>query len=83
MRTQLIVRLLPPSHNDARVPFSNFLASVNDLFEHALQYLNDSDMVWITIHNSGNQNDKHIGLSFIRKDQLAWDVICSVFEKVL
>jgi len=32
--TQLIVRLLPPSN--ARDPVSHFLASVNDLSEHAL-----------------------------------------------
>ena len=31
MGTQLIVSLLPPSHNDVRLPVSNFLASVDDL----------------------------------------------------
>ena len=29
-----------------------------------------------------NQNDKAIGISFRRKDQLSGDVIWSVFEKV-
>jgi len=29
---ELIVRLLPPSKDDARDPVSHFLASVNDLF---------------------------------------------------
>ena len=39
-------------------------------------------MVGITIQNRVNQNDKPIGTSFRRKDQLSGDVVCSVFEKV-
>jgi hypothetical protein len=39
-------------------------------------------MVGITIQNEVNQNDKAIGISFRRKDQLSGDVIWSVFEKV-
>jgi len=41
--TQLTVRLLPPSN--ARDPVSHFLVSVNEVFEHALQNLIESDMV--------------------------------------
>ena len=78
MGTQLIIRLLPP-FND-RDSFSHFLASVNDLYEHALQNLSDSEMVGITIHNRVNQNNKPIGLSCRRKHQLAGDVIWRVFE---
>ena len=55
---------------------------MNELFDHALQNLSDSDMVGITIQNRVNQNDKPIGLSFRRKDQLVGDVIWSVLEKV-
>ena len=61
---------------------SHFLANVNDLFEHTLQNMNDSDMVWICVHNEDNQNDKPIGISFRRKDQLSGDGIWIVFEKV-
>ena len=39
-------------------------------------------MVGITIENRENQNDKPIGISFIRKDQLAADVILSFVQKV-
>jgi hypothetical protein len=39
-------------------------------------------MVGMTIQNRVNQNDKPIGISFRRKDQLSGDVIWSVFEKV-
>jgi len=39
-------------------------------------------MVGITIQNHVNQNDKPIGISFGRKDQLAADVIWSVLENV-
>ena len=41
--TQLTVRLLP--HADDIEPVSHFLASVNDLFEHALQNASDSHML--------------------------------------
>ena len=74
------MRLLPPSTNVDHV--SHFIASVNDSFEHALQNVSDSDMVGMTIHNQVNQNDKPIGISFRRKDQLTRDVKWSVFEKV-
>ena len=62
--TQLIVRLLPPADNND--PVRHFLASVNELFEYALQDVSDSDMVGITIRNQVNQNDKPIGISFRR-----------------
>jgi len=39
-------------------------------------------MVGITIKNKVNQNDKPIGISFRRKDQLSGEVIWRVFEKV-
>jgi len=39
-------------------------------------------MVGITIQNQVNQNDKPIGISFRRKDQLSVEVIWSVFVKV-
>ena len=77
---QLTVLLQPPL--DEENPVSHFLTSVNDLFEHALQGVSDSDMVGIIIQNEVNQNDKAIGISFRRKDQLSGDVIWSVFEKV-
>jgi len=55
---------------------------VNDLFVHALQNESDSDMVGMNIQKSVNQNDKLIGTSFRRKDQLSGDVAWNVFEKV-
>jgi len=60
------VRLLPPSPNVD--PAIHFLASLNDLFEHALQNVSEIDLVVIIIHNQVNQNDKAIGFSFRRKD---------------
>jgi len=74
---QLTVRLNPPT--DASDPVSRFLASVNELFESVLSDVGDSDMVWIAIQNQVNENDKPIGISFRRKDQLSGDVIWSVF----
>ena len=78
--TQIVFRLLPPY--DPTDTVSHFLASLNDLFRHALQNLKESDMVEITIQNRENQNDKPIGISFRRKDQLAANVILSLVQKV-
>ena len=60
----------------------HFLASVNDLFEQALQDARDADMMGIAIHNEISQKDRSVGISFRRRDQLSGDVIWSVFEKV-
>jgi len=73
---QMRVRLIPPSEN------SDPVASVNDLFGHAIRDVDASNILGITIQNQVNQNDKPIGISFSRKDQLSGDVIWSVFEKV-
>ena len=78
---QLTVRLNPPYQTDSN-PVNHFLSSVNDLSEHSLQSVRDSDTVGVAAHNESNRNDKPIGLSFRRKDQLSGDVIWSVFEKV-
>jgi len=56
---QLTVRLIHPSDNSN--PVAHFLASVNDLFEHALRDVDASDMVGITIQNQVNRNGKPIG----------------------
>jgi hypothetical protein len=73
--------LTPPS-NTSTNPVNHFLASVNELFQYALQNFSDSVMVGITILNEVNTQDKAIGFSFRRKDQISGDVIWSVFEKV-
>jgi len=78
--TQLTVRLLPPADNSD--PVGHFLASVKELFDYVLQDVSDEDMVGITIKNQVNQNDKPIGISFRRKDQLSGEVVWSIFEKV-
>jgi hypothetical protein len=75
------VRLHPPSDLDFN-PIDHFLASINDVFEHVLQDVQDSDMVRVAIRNEVNQSDKPIGLSFRRRDQISVDEIWSVLEKV-
>ena len=80
VETQLTVQLQPPP--DGENPVSHFLASLNDLFQHALQAVSVSDMVGITIRNKVNQNDKPIGFSFRRKVQVSGDMFWSMFEKV-
>jgi hypothetical protein len=77
--TQLTARLSPWVDSN---PMSLFLASVSDLFEHALQKCDDSDMVGITTSNEENVQDKAMGISFRRRDQISPDVIWSVFGKV-
>ena len=78
--TQLTFRILTPSDNSD--PVGHFLASVNELFEYAMQDVSDSDMVGITIQNYVNQYNKPVGISFRRKDQLSGQVLWTVFEKV-
>ena len=77
---QITARLIPPSDNSD--PVTHFLANVNDPLQHVLRDVGDSDMVGITIQIQVNKNDKPIGKSFRRKDQLSADVIWSVFEKL-
>jgi len=77
------VRLAPPQEGEEASPMSHFIASVSDLFDYALQNCDDSDMVGITISNGENVQDKAIGISFRRKDQITPDVIWSVFGKVV
>ena len=60
----------------------HFLVSVNDMFEHVLQDVGNSDMMGIAIHNEISQNDRQIGITFRRRDQLSGDMIWSMFEKV-
>jgi hypothetical protein len=78
---QFTLRLNPPTDLDLN-HVDHFLASVNDLFEHVLHDVQDSDMVGVAIRNEVNQRDKPIGLSFRRGDQMSGDVTWSVFEKV-
>jgi len=37
--------------------------------------LDDTDMMWMTIQNQVNKNDKPFGISFRRRNQLSADVI--------
>ena len=74
------MRLLPPSDTTDHV--RHFLASLKDLFRHALQNLRDSDMVGLVIQNRVNQNDKPIEIIFRRMDLLAGDVILSLVQRV-
>ena len=61
--TELTVRLLPPALGDNQDAKTHFQASVKDLFDYALRNVDDSDMVWVTIHEV-NLLDKAIGISF-------------------
>jgi hypothetical protein len=78
--TQLTVCLLPPS--DVTDPVTHVLASANDLFEYALRDCSDSDMVGISIRNEVNEQDKPVGFSFRRKDQVSREVIWNVLGMV-
>jgi hypothetical protein len=80
--THLTVLLLPPPEGDEIDPVSYFMASVSNLWEHALQNCDDSDMIGITIRNELNMTEKAIGISFRRKDQLSTDVILNIWQLV-
>jgi hypothetical protein len=52
------------------------------MIEYAVRNTRDSDMVGLSIRNTVNMQDKGIGISFRRRDQLSENVIWSVFQKV-
>ena len=54
--TQIIVRLNPPLEPDNDT-VNHFLASVNGMFELALQVVRDGDMLGMAFHKEDNQND--------------------------
>jgi hypothetical protein len=62
--TQWKVRFNPPPTSSD--PITHFVASVNELFDHLLENVDDGDMVGITIHNEVNQSKKPRGFSFRR-----------------
>jgi len=80
--TQWKVRLNPTPETSLPDPVTQFVDSVNNLFDHVLENVDNADMVGIKIRNEVNQSDKPIGFSFRRKGQLSPDVIWSVFDKV-
>jgi hypothetical protein len=77
---ELTVRLTaPPSTSTAARHFAD---SVDEVFEYSLRDLQPDDMVGISIHNADNQQDRPVGLSFRRRDQISREVLWSVFENV-
>jgi hypothetical protein len=83
---QLRVRLEPTAsgsgddddddnNNNNNNPAQQFASSMDELFDYALRDLNAGDMVGISIHNEDNHNDRPIGLSFRRRDQISRDVL--------
>ena len=72
---QLTVRLLSLAERQESNPMYHFLDSVTELFDYALQYVEDSDMVVITITNEVEVKDRAIGIIFRRRDQITRDVI--------
>jgi hypothetical protein len=68
--TQFTVRLNPPTDLNPN-PVDHFVGSLNELFEHVLQDVQDSDMVGVAIRNEVNQIDKPMGINFRRRDQMS------------
>ena len=59
-----------------------FIENLDRIFDYLLIEAEPHDMVGISINNESNVNDKAIGISFRRKDQLSSEVIWKVLEKV-
>jgi len=70
MGRELTVRMTAPSQATAAARYSerNFANSVDDLFEYSLRDLDPSDMMGISIHNAGNQQERPVGMSFRKRD---------------
>jgi len=77
---ELTVRITtPPSLTTAARHFTD---SVNAFFEYTLHELQPSNMVGISIHNADKQQDRPMGLSYRRRNQISRDVLWSWFDKV-
>jgi hypothetical protein len=74
----LQIRPCPENRN----PVTYFRDSLQEILEIIETDVEASDMLGFQITNSRNSVDRHIGLSFRRKDQISVDTITSVFEKV-
>jgi hypothetical protein len=70
---ELTVQVMaPPQHSvEARDIARYFAESVDELFEYALRDLDPGDMVGVSIHTADNRQDRPIGLSFRRRDQIS------------
>jgi hypothetical protein len=79
--TQFAVRLLRPDRDDTN-PMFHFFSQCDRYFCQCLTNCSNSDMVGVTIPNEVNVQDKAVGISFRRKDQVSEIVVWSVFEKV-
>lgn len=55
---------------------------IRGLFKHALNDMEDADMLRIAINYEVNQSDKARGISFRRRDQLSGNMILGGFKKV-
>jgi hypothetical protein len=76
---ELTVKLTaPPATSAAR----HFADNVDEVFDYSLRDLQPDDMVGISIHKADNQQDRHVGLSFRRRNQSSRAVLWSVFGKV-
>ena len=67
--TQWKVNLNTSPETSQDDPVTDFVDSVNNLFDHVLEEVGDTDMDGITINNKVNQSDKPIGFGFRRKDK--------------
>jgi hypothetical protein len=79
--TQLTVCVNTPLEHDTN-PVIYFLATLNELFEHELQYVRGGDMVSVANYNEVDQKVRPIGISFRRRDQFSGEAIWSVLEEV-
>ena len=79
-RRELTVKLTAPlpASSTAR----HLANGVEERSEYTLRNLETSNMVGISIHKADNQQDRPIGLSFRRRDQISRYVLWSVFEKL-
>lgn len=74
---KLTVRITAPTSasEEAQDPARHITNSVDELFEYSLRNLDPSNMVGISIHKADNQQDRNVGLSFRRRDQISRDVL--------
>ena len=81
---ELTVRMTAPLEASAaaRDPAQHFANSLDKRFEYSLRDLDPSDMVGISIHNADIQQDRPVGLSFWRRDQISRESCVGCLRKL-
>jgi len=77
----LLIKFKPPG--EEQEPSAYLKECIPSLTNNLVDDVRERDLVGLRIRNTGNVQDKVVGISFRRRDQLKPDVVCSILGKVV